>query len=532
MIGHAAEPSAGERRESVRGPLAAVTACFVGMSAVTWLRWAIAGTLAVDAAPISIGTRTLVLAVFGALAAVAGWQYLRLIDRAYPVDAARLAWGSVVLQMVAATALPVTSNDVFSSLAYGRMAVEGLNPYCVGPAALPHGDPVAALVGPMWIDTPTDYGPIATALGVVAAGTGSVVGGLVAYKLVLLIAVVASIAVAYRAARDRRDAHAFALFAFNPLLAWEVTGQGHNDGLVVLGVTAALLLARRQRPWMALAAFDFALYAKLGAAPVLGLFLVHQWRASPMRPFAMAGASLLAGAVLYAPFWAGPKTLRGFALLTAGGPAWTSHSLADVAVHAAALVAGDAVRDGGPTSRAPASQPRFSPPPRFGLSAHHHAHGRPPRVHRVRARIHDRRAVVSALVRDVAPAVRALRGRRSSALDRRGIHGSWSCSTFHPSSRCRTSSSASSSSSCTGEHCSSRQDGSGQTTFRGPLAPLPTSLCRPIVPGLTGTCYLRVLTREVWRPQRELLPRCTEPAFGRSTPGTNDRWLGCGLTPQ
>ncbi|MFI5301018.1 MAG: polyprenol phosphomannose-dependent alpha 1,6 mannosyltransferase MptB [Polyangiales bacterium] len=323
-------------RELYRRTIVSVAA-FAGIAVLTWLRAALAGTIVVDAAPLSLPARFALLAVFAQLAAIVGWQYLRVIDEVGCADLPRLVRGAVAIHVAAACALPFTSNDLFSSLAYGRMVLRGLNPYEQGPAALGTHDAFAALVGSRWTTAPTDHGPLSTGLAALAASSGSVVSAMVLYKLALLACALGAIGLAWRACRfgDDADARAFALLAFNPLLAWEVSGQAHNDGLLVLGAMAFLVLVRADRVAWATCAMAAALQAKLAIAPQFGLFVVAQWRASPLRAIAIVVGTALFGAACFAPFWFGPATLGSIASMSAGGPAWTSRSFADLAVHTA-----------------------------------------------------------------------------------------------------------------------------------------------------------------------------------------------------
>src|SRR5207237_850687 len=61
---------------------------------------------------------------------------------------------------------------------------------------------------------------------------------------------------------DRAGA-AFVFFAWNPLLAWEICGQAHSEGLVLVGMVAFVWAATRGREWLAALALACAVYAKV-----------------------------------------------------------------------------------------------------------------------------------------------------------------------------------------------------------------------------------------------------------------------------
>src|SRR6185436_15381086 len=97
----------------------------------------------------------------------------------------RLVAGALLVHAAAALALPLTSNDLFSNLAYGRLSHLGWNPYLHAPRALPPDDPFLALVGRRWLDTPIVYGPILTALDAAVGYFTNVFHALAAFKLTL-----------------------------------------------------------------------------------------------------------------------------------------------------------------------------------------------------------------------------------------------------------------------------------------------------------------------------------------------------------
>jgi hypothetical protein len=312
-----------------------------GLAAVSWVRVAWLGTLRVDytGTPLSwtvLGLAWLVASVPGARA------YLRAVRPSPAPGPGRgegpplrsMLAGAVVLHAVAALALPYTSNDLFSNLAYGRMARLGLDPYASGPRALPEGDPFRALVSPNWLDARSAYGPVLTWLDALAGRADTAAGALIAFKLVILALTLAIVAIAYRVCRDHlpadRAAPAFALLAWNPLLAWELSGQAHNDAVMLLGLAAFVWAATAGRRLVAVAAVAFAFWAKFAVAPVLGLYLVHLLRTR--RRDALAGAALTVGMglALFLPFWRGPETLLGPLAAVRSDPTRTTRSLVEI----------------------------------------------------------------------------------------------------------------------------------------------------------------------------------------------------------
>jgi len=308
-----------------------VAGAFAAAAAVvSWLGAVLADRPGIDAAAAPIATRIGLMLGFGACAAMAAVAYLRALDShdgSGLVDR-RLVHAAIAIHVVAALALPLTSDDVFSNLAYGRLAHLGTNPYLAGPAALPAGDPFAILVGARWTATPSVYGPFATMLDAIIVGGRGVWPALVAFKLVLLATSLGTVAIAWRVCRERPAV--FIAVAWNPLLAWEISAQAHNDGLLVVAMAAAVWVGTRRSEVLAAVLAGIAVLIKLAAAPILALQLWALLRRSPARAIA---ASLIIAALAVASFaiyWAGLATLQAPLLAAGGEPGRTARSLVDL----------------------------------------------------------------------------------------------------------------------------------------------------------------------------------------------------------
>jgi hypothetical protein len=142
---------------------------------------------------------------------------------------------------------PVGSSDHLNYAAYGRMAATGHDPYATTARQLP-GDPVARAVQD-WKDTPTVYGPVATAQQTLASLAGGASVRLTVFVLSLTnaLAFLATGLLLQRAARGDpgRELRAALLWTANPLLLFELVGGGHNDVLAVAFAVAGLVAFMR-----------------------------------------------------------------------------------------------------------------------------------------------------------------------------------------------------------------------------------------------------------------------------------------------
>jgi hypothetical protein len=211
---------------------------------------------------------------------------------------------------------PVAALDLYDYLMYGRIALDyGGNPFVDPPAAFP--DP---LVGySPWPNERSVYGPLWQLLSLIptAFSEHDVLRGIVAFKLLGLLAYVACSVVIWRLLQRLRPALAVAgtlLFAWNPLLQFELVGNGHNDVVMVLFVLLAVYaLVAQWRLWV-LPLLALAVLTKLPAIALAPVFLIGLWRGPGARQEKIAAVvagsaiGLALTVALYAPFWAGYDT--------------------------------------------------------------------------------------------------------------------------------------------------------------------------------------------------------------------------------
>jgi hypothetical protein len=213
---------------------------------------------------------------------------------------------------------PATAADVFGYVAHGHvLGLHGANPFVVPPSMYPRDPIVPYLAFP---DEPSQYGPLWVVLNaaIALAAGGDLVAEVLLYKVLAAAAHLAGGALvllaACRLGAPNRQALAGAyLFLWNPLLLWEMVGNAHNDGLMLLGGLVGVWLLARGSDRLVLPALAAGALVKLPilvAAPVL---VIVTWRRG--RAAAIQGVLLAAMLVVlcYLPFWHGPETLTGLA---------------------------------------------------------------------------------------------------------------------------------------------------------------------------------------------------------------------------
>ncbi|MEI6669325.1 MAG: hypothetical protein WCP29_14325 [Acidobacteriota bacterium] len=291
------------------------------------LRSAAAGTLRVDEVEIAGASQVIVavLSAFGCSALCGG--YLAGLAALSGGTSPRPSWRwlvsvAVVLQVIAALAIPLTSNDVFNYLLWGHLeAFGGVHAATASPEVL-LADPLHLWVGRAWGAFPCVYGPVLIAyfrlISMLSGGT--MVAGLIAHKLTMLFASVAWVGLAAAWTRswgpETSRPALFWLLACNPVWLTEIAGQAHNDGLVVLLVMLAVFAWRRGRQATTVALLAVATSAKYFAIVPFGMLML--W--GILRPKdarwtrcrrVLASASVFVAVVVacYAPTWDGWITI-------------------------------------------------------------------------------------------------------------------------------------------------------------------------------------------------------------------------------
>jgi hypothetical protein len=163
----------------------------------------------------------------------------------------KVFWTAAAACAVLASITPVGSADIASYASYGRLAALGQNPYAMpgGPAYLPGGNhnPYTAIVNPMWRETPSVYGPIATWIQWGAARIGGPRPWLTIWVLMIATAL-AFLATGYVLLRTADNpVRATLMWVANPLLIVELVMGGHLDAMLALVAITAIVVSRRCR---------------------------------------------------------------------------------------------------------------------------------------------------------------------------------------------------------------------------------------------------------------------------------------------
>ena len=238
----------------------------------------------------------------------------------------------VVFNLALVGTLPTLSIDVYSYLAHGYVQA-GLrqNPYLIGARAVAGTSFGREIAGYGWrpVHPVSPYGPVLTHLEhAVVATTRNVRAQIVLIKAVAVTATLASAALIWLLlgrVTPQVQLLGTVVFLWNPMVIWELAGEGHNDAVMFVFMLAAMALILCERHIGGITALSLAILTKYVPVLLVPLCAAYAWRTtgSPGRLLVRAGVAVaLAAAVtviLFLPLWAGLDTFSGVRLNGAPG---------------------------------------------------------------------------------------------------------------------------------------------------------------------------------------------------------------------
>lgn len=173
---------------------------------------------------------------------------------------------------------PLFTRDVYSYLGQGLLALHGLDPYGIGPAALT--GPIPDNVHPTWQTTPAPYGPlfIGISKGVILLAGDGMISSVIVMRLVLLCGLMMLIFALPGLVRHLGGNLPVALWlaTASPMTVVHLVGGPHNDMLMIglLALGTLMLLDGRHAGGIALVTLAMAIK---GTAGIALPFLVWIW---------------------------------------------------------------------------------------------------------------------------------------------------------------------------------------------------------------------------------------------------------------
>ena len=208
---------------------------------------------------------------------------------------------AIAFRLIWLTALPALSDDYFRFIWDGRLLASGQNPYLTLPTDQPNLPLFTQLNSPNYY---TVYPPLNQVF--FAVGTwffpNSVINHVLILRLTILLADLGSLFLITRLLRHfKKPKQAVFLYALNPLVIVELTGNLHFEGVMLFFFLLAvwLLFVEKQGIWSAVS-WGAAISVKLLPLLFLPLLVRRLGWARSLRYF---GVVLAVNAGLFVPFW-------------------------------------------------------------------------------------------------------------------------------------------------------------------------------------------------------------------------------------
>jgi alpha-1,6-mannosyltransferase len=204
---------------------------------------------------------------------------------------------------------PNLTDDYFRFIWDGLLFTHGYNPYLVIPSEFIHSShAIASITGSLYAglnsaDYYTVYPPICEfifGLSAKIAG-GSILGNIIIIRLVIFLTEFGVITLLYRlSSKLNLSPYLVAIYAFNPLVILELTGNLHLEAVMLLFLVLAIYLLVIKKRLMAGVSFGLAVGVKLVPLIFLPLLVKRLGLAKIAVFYAIVGATL---AFLFLPFY-------------------------------------------------------------------------------------------------------------------------------------------------------------------------------------------------------------------------------------
>ena len=223
----------------------------------------------------------------------------------------------VLFRLSLILAIPSLSDDFYRFIWDGRLIASGYHPFAELPGFyLQHGFNTPGVNQSLYnqLNSPeyfTIYPPFAQLIFWISVWVSpqSIWGSVVVMKSFIIVAEVGSILLLQKLfVRFNLNARNVLIYALNPLVILELTGNLHFEAFMIFFILLALSLLLQNKIWQAGIAFAFSIAAKLLPIIFLPLFLI---RVGFKKSFIFYGSGLVGSIILFFPLL-NAEVLAGF----------------------------------------------------------------------------------------------------------------------------------------------------------------------------------------------------------------------------
>lgn len=216
--------------------------------------------------------------------------------------------GAIFFRLSLFLMTPNLTDDYFRYIWDGLFIAGGENPYLIMPSAFISSPEVVPGISTSLyeqLNSPnyyTAYPPVSQLIfGISAKLTGAnIFGNILLFRGIILLTELGSIILLYKLAKVfGRTTNAILIYALNPLVIIELTGNLHLEAVMVFFLLLAIYLLVRERPVFSAICFGLAAGTKLISLIFLPLLIKRLGMVRSLKYYVVTGITLL---VMFAPF--------------------------------------------------------------------------------------------------------------------------------------------------------------------------------------------------------------------------------------
>lgn len=194
-------------------------------------------------------------------------------------NAREVIFVGVFFRLLLLFAVPALSDDFYRFVWDGRLLFNGINPYTILPADFIQTIDFQRVIGDKTIfeklNSPnyyTVYPPLNQLIFAASAGLsqGSLFGNLIALRVFIILAEISLLLILMK----NKNHGKFNLYAFNPLIILELTGNLHFEGVVMCFLVLAFYVGVKTRRALVLSSFLFACAVCVKMLPLIFIPLI------------------------------------------------------------------------------------------------------------------------------------------------------------------------------------------------------------------------------------------------------------------
>ncbi len=215
------------------------------------------------------------------------------------VDVRKIIFISIAFHVTFLLVTFLTSDDIYSYISAGRLITHwGKNPYLTTYDSVPF-DEFYKVIKTVWSSQTTLYGPLLISSTINLIGLNNLPFTAFLFKFVLSGANVVNVFLIYKISKNKK---ATFLYSLNPLVIFELAGNGHTESLLILSLLISIFLISR-RQVVSFAAFTSSVLIKYSTLIVLPLYLIYLKKKDWKTLIIATMCGFLIVVIGYSPFW-------------------------------------------------------------------------------------------------------------------------------------------------------------------------------------------------------------------------------------